>query len=289
MPHLLTEHFVKNDIPRLMKGRAEGLFRDKRLTNYALRVRRGAKGLALDFFLMTRPKIKVGDYPTFSANAAREEAGRMLRALQKGDDPKAERTANKALPKWGDLVAAFRAKHLPKKRPSTVMRYNGVIDRVLTPALKSCRVADISTASIAALYARRADTPADANNAMRVLSKMMTFAIGEGMRSTNPCKGIERYANRTRERWLDETDLPKFLDALAKEPGPVGDLIRFLAVTGWRVSDARLLDWSQVNLKSREVHLQDSATKKRARVLSADRSPEGARRYGVLTPWRQAD
>jgi integrase len=270
MPHLLTEHFIQNELPKLMKGRAEGLFRDKRLTNFALRARRGAKGLALDFFLMTKPKIKVGDYPTFSANAAREEAGRMLRAIQNGYDPKAERAANKALPKWDDLVAAFRAKHLPKKKPGTAKRYNGVIDRVLTPPLKGKRVTDITTGMIAAFYATRASTPADANNALRVLSKMMTFAIGEGMRSTNPVKGIERYASRTRDRWLNETELPKFLNALANEQGPTGDLIRFLTVTGWRVSDARLLDWSQVNLQSLEVHLDDSATKKRARVLSAD-------------------
>ena len=66
---------------------------------------------------------------------------------------------------------AFRAKHLPKKKPSTVKRYNGVIDRVLTPALKNKRVADITTAMVAAFYARRADTPADANNSLRTLCK----------------------------------------------------------------------------------------------------------------------
>ena len=60
------------------------------------------------------------------------------------------------------------------------------------------------------MYARRAHVPADANNAMRTLSKLMSFAIGEGMRpdKINPCKGIERYKNRERERWLDEKELP---------------------------------------------------------------------------------
>ena len=57
---------------------------------------------------------------------------------------------------------------------------------------------------------------------------------------------------------------------MSKEQGACGDLLRFLAVTGWRVSDARLLDWSQVDLKSLTVRLEDSETKKRARVLSAD-------------------
>ena len=113
----------------------------------------------------------------------------MLQAIRRGDDPTAEREAKKALPLWEDLVAAFRAKHLPKKKPSTVKRYEGVIGRVLTPALKKKRVVDITTAMISAAYARKSGVQAEANNALRVLSKMMTFAIGEGMRTTQPGEG----------------------------------------------------------------------------------------------------
>ena len=279
MPYLLSEDFVRNRVAKLMTGRDERFFRDSKLTGYLLRVRRAAADSTfLTEWFIEQPvpgkrnprKIGIGDYPTFPADKAREQAQTMLQAIKRGDDPAAERAAKKALPVWEDLVAAFRAKHLPKKEPSTAKRYNGVINRILTPALKGKRVADITTAMIAGFYAARASTPADATNALRVLSKMMNFAIGEGMRTTNPVKGIERYADKTRDRWLDERDLPKFLAALAKKAGPVADLIRFLAVTGWRVSDARLLDWSQVNLKDLTVALQDSATKKRVRVLSAD-------------------
>ena len=60
-------------------------------------------------------KIGIGDYPTFPADKAREQAQTMLQAIKRGDDPAAERAAKKALPVWEDLVAAFRAKHLPKK------------------------------------------------------------------------------------------------------------------------------------------------------------------------------
>ena len=74
---------------------------------------------------------------------------------------------------------------------------------------------------VAAMYARRAGTPADANNAMRTLSKMMSFAIGEGMRPDriNPCRGIERFKGRERERWLDEQEMPLFVAELARGTG----------------------------------------------------------------------
>jgi integrase len=168
--------------------------------------------------------------------------------------------------------------HLPQQVPTEEetfdpQTYNGVIDRILTPAFKRCRIADISTPMVTAMYARRADTPADANNAMRTLSKIMSFAIGEGMRHDriNPCRGIERFKSRERERWIDEKEMPLFVAALATAPvDPVHDLLRFLTITGWRVSDARLLDWSVVDLKKLEVHLEDSVTKGRPTVLSTD-------------------
>jgi integrase len=87
----------------------------------------------------------------------------------------------------------------------------------------------------------------------------------------NPCRGIERFRSRERERWIDEKEMPLFVTALARAPvDPVHDLLRFLTITGWRVSDARLLDWSVVDLKKLEVHLEDSVTKGRPTVLSTD-------------------
>jgi integrase len=282
MPHLLSEDFCRNKIGKLMSGRDERLFRDSKLTGFALRVRRGADGSAFqrDWFALqpvpgkSNPKkIPIGNYPTFDAEKARAQAQAMLQAVKRGDDPVAERAAKKAQPRWEDLLAAFRAKFLPKKKPSTRKRYEDVINRILTPALKAKRVADISTPMVAAMYARLAHVPSDANNAMRTLSKMMSFGIGEGMRPDriNVCKGIERYRSRSRERWLDEKELPLFIAALAKAPAdPVHDLLRFLTVNGWRVSDARLLDWSQVDLKNLVVRLEDSVTKGRPKAISTD-------------------
>jgi integrase len=275
---LLSEDFLRNRLGKLMAGRAERVFRDAKLGGFALRARRGADGVIATMFFVSQPvpgrtnprKVVIGDHSTWPAAKARAEAQRLLQTIRRGDDPVAEREAKRGVPVWEDLAAAYRAKRLSRKAPGTVKRYNGAIDRILTPALKNKRVADITPGMVSAFHARKSHVPADANSSLRVLSTMMTFAIGEGMRTTNPCKGIGRYAEKVRDRWLDERELPKFLAALANEHGPVGDLIRFLAVTGWRVSDARLLDWSEVDLKSLEVRLDDSPTKKRPRVLSAD-------------------
>jgi hypothetical protein len=125
MPYLLSEDFVRNKLGRLMAGRDERLFRDTKLTGFALRVRRTADGttFAKDWFaLQPQPgkdakgnqknpkKITIGNHPTFDADKARTEAQGMLQAVKRGDDPAAERAAKKEQPRWEDLLAAFRAK-----------------------------------------------------------------------------------------------------------------------------------------------------------------------------------
>ena len=113
-------------------------------------MRRGADDTLLRSFFVLQPvpgktnprKIVIGDYATFPADKARAEAQGCCRRSKRGDDPKAEREAKKALPTWDDLLAAFRAKFLPKKKPSTRKLYEGVIDRFLTPAFKGRRIGD---------------------------------------------------------------------------------------------------------------------------------------------------
>jgi integrase len=74
----------------------------------------------------------------------------------------------------------------------------------------------------------------------------------------------------TRERWLDETDLPSFLKALVTFEGAHSDCIRFLTVTGWRVSEALHLTWDMVDLSRLVARLPDTKTGACLRALATD-------------------
>ena len=65
--------------------------------------------------------------------------------------------------------------------------------------------------------------------------------------------------------------MPLFVAALARAPvDPTHDLIRFLVVTGWRVSEARLIDWSQVNLRELAVAAHRQRDQETSELLSPD-------------------
>ena len=69
-----------------------------------------------------------------------------------------------------------------------------------------------------------------------------------------------------------EDELPRMIEALAAVHTPVGELLRFLAVTGWRISEARLLTWDAVVFSSDGCFaaLEDTKAGKQDRQLATD-------------------
>jgi integrase len=119
-------------------------------------------------------------------------------------------------------------------------------------------------------HRKKRGNPTDANRSLAVLSVMMSRAIELEWRKDNPCLGVKRNKEEARDAWLDELDLPKFVKALACVGGAHADLIRFLTVSGWRVTEARLLTWDMVDLPRMVARLPDSKTGSATRELSTD-------------------
>ncbi|WP_457583148.1 tyrosine-type recombinase/integrase [Ensifer canadensis] len=283
MPENITEAFVKDRVPRLMpKGKDEWKVRDTKVTGFMLRCRRTAdESISREFFFdylppatgdekPNRKRLSIGKWPVFSADEAREQARLMLQGLKEGTDPAHARAAKKAEPTFDELWADFKEGHLSLKEKGTIKDYTGRYRRVLLPAFKGRKVSSITRAEVDALRRKHKSKPTEFNRGLAVLSKMMNTAIVKGWRTDNPVKLVERFKENANETWVDETDLGPFIEALGKVPGPMGDFLRFLAVTGWRVTAARKLRWDQVDLKKLEVSLENKATKITATALSAD-------------------
>ncbi|MDX0524930.1 DUF4102 domain-containing protein [Sinorhizobium medicae] len=277
----LTEDYVKNRVPRLMASiTGDKFFRDDKVTGFQLRGRRLADSSTLTrtFFFeylppgesKKRKKIAIGSYPTFSADDARERAAEMARAVKDGSDPAAIRANQKAKPTLETAWNVFKEEHLTVKEASTRKDYEGRYRRIILPTFKGRQIESITRAEVNAMRVKFRRKPTDLNRALAVLSKLCSFAMVKGWRTDNPVAKVERFDENVNETWLDENELPKFVEQLVKVEGPIGDLMRFIAVSGWRVSAARLLRFDQVDLSRLEVQIADKATKVHATALSTD-------------------
>lgn len=71
-----------------------------------------------------------------------------------------------------------------------------------------------------------------------------------GLTEANPAKGIRRNPEKSRDRFLQSDELPRFFAALATEPNPViRDYILVSLLTGARRANVLSMRWTELNLE----------------------------------------
>ena len=225
---------------------------------YAVRYRAGSGRQAP----MRRATIGKHGSP-WTPETARAEARRLLGLVAQGKDPAGVRSEAKGAPTVAEFAARFLAEHAEAKRKaSTAAEYRRLLGRVILPALGKRKVADIKRADIARLHHANREAPYQANRTLAVLSKMMNLAERWGLRpdGTNPCRHVERYGEKKRERFLSPEELARLGDALAGYDGSpyYTAAIKLLVFTGARLGEILGLQWQWVDFERGEARLPDS-------------------------------
>lgn len=153
----------------------------------------------------------------WTPETARQEARRLLGLVATGQDVAGNRAALRALPTVAEFSERFLTEYAtPYKRPSSVAADESLLARVIVPRLGPVRLDKLTRADVAALHHARRDTPTDANRALALLSKMLAWAEALGLRApgSNPCRGVPRYRETRRERYLSVAELARLGRAL---------------------------------------------------------------------------
>ena len=187
--------------------------------------------------------------------------------VAQGKDPAGAKAAAKAAPTVADLARRFLAEHAEAKRKaSTAIEYRRLLDKIILPALGTKRAADVTRQDVQRLHFAQRATPIGANHALACLSTMFNLAErwGERPDGSNPCRHVEKYPQRKRERFLSPDELARLGDVLAAYGGS-GKLyavaaIKLLVFTGARLGEILGLKWEWVDFARGEVRLPDSKT-----------------------------
>ena len=225
---------------------------DETVKGFGVRVTSaGAKAFILNYRAGGRERrITIGSYPDWKVSAAREQAKHLKRQIDVGEDPMAERHADRAAPTMDTLADRFVAEHLAKRRPATQTDYNSILKLYVRPQLGKMKVADLRHSDVERLHAAVAKTaPYRANRTISVLSKMLTLAVKWEMRTDNPARGIERAPEHKRERFLSPVEIARLGEALASvKEQTSANAIRLLLLTGARKSEVLKARWTEFDL-----------------------------------------
>ncbi len=248
-------------------GKTKQIHWDNKIAGFGLRVTAGgSKSWILDYRLHGRQRqITIGDVANWPTEKAREEAGKLRREIDIGNDPLDARHAKREGLTIGALCDDFEREYLPRKRPSTQSSYRSLLSGCIRPRLEKITIGALTHTDVRAFHSKvAADTPIRANRAIAVLSKIVSLAVRDGLRADNPCKGIERSTEKSRVRYLSADELSRLSEALERELNrEMVDAIRLLLLTGARRSEVLLAPWSQFDLDTGVWAKPPSSTKQK--------------------------
>ena len=224
-------------------------------------------------------RVTLGRHGAINATEARRRAWQAIARIKAGQEPLPEHSVSRraAGPKLADMAARYMDEYVAVHcKPGTLRLRSAAIYRHILPSLGKRRIAAVRRRHVLALQQRMAKTPVQANNVIITLSQIYNKAQDWGIvpEGTNPCRHLELYRQRKRERFLTEAEfqrLGRVLDDAAQNGGATPEAIaaiRLLILTGCRRSEVLGLHWDDVDLEARELSLRDSKTGPRTVPLS---------------------
>jgi integrase len=243
----------------------------------------GARSFFINYRVDSRERrLTIGDFPTWSALAARNEAKELRRRIDRGEDPAREKREQREAPTVKDLAERYRREHLPRKAETSQSADWAMIVNEILPALGERKVAGIHHGDMVALHQRitASGRPVRANRVLAVASKMFAISLlpmagddapWRDAAQGNPCKGVERNQEQARERFFSSSELAALTDALAEHESPAADCLRLIMLTGARPGETMRATWAEFD---EEGYWSKSASStKQRRVHRAPLSP----------------
>lgn len=247
----LTKKFVESIVPH---EKEVLLIWDTELKGFGIRVfPTGRKTYFIQYRNQsqnTRRK-KIGVHGVLSTEQAREEAKKLFGDVAKGEDPSAVARLKRNTRTISDLAREYLESHSKiKKTPKGYKEDLYFLNEIVLKRYGRLSVEKISTLDLQKIHVELQKTPYKANKLRDLLSKMFNLAIQWGWRPDNPVKGIEKYKEYKRHRWLNNEEVQKLWLVLDSYPNQnVSNVIRLLLLTGSRRNEVLYATWDQFDLE----------------------------------------
>lgn len=232
-------------------GKSHAYFYDAEVRGLALYV--SATG-AMTFYLSKRvrgryTRLRLGSFPhELSIDAARTEARKASGEVAKGNDPHREKLKTRAEMTVGQLFAkhfeaeASHNKTADKNRRQYELHLQRWANR---------RLAEVTQEDVQNLHAKigRENGRYAANRVLALLHHAYkTTARAAGFKGENPASGVQKFKEKSRERFLNADELAAFFKSLDAESELFRDFFLTALLTGARRANVQAMRWDELRL-----------------------------------------
>lgn len=196
-------------------------------------------------------RIRIGKFPDFSIENARGEASNLNHLIERGVNPNQEKQKIKAELTFGDLFDRYikeYAKIHKKSWEEDVSQYKRYLE-----SLGRKRLSSLNRTLFQALHTKigKDHGPYAANRTLALLKTVFNKATLWGWDGENPIIGIQKFKEKSRERFLHAEELPRLFEALDQESnGTFRDFFYVSLLTGARRSNVQSMKWGDININN---------------------------------------
>lgn len=226
----------------------------------------GIKTYVLYKKIKHRPeRIKIGRVADLTVDEARRKAEQLNGEVAKNENPADNKRNLRDSLTFAQMFGRYHAEHcFPHKK--TAKEDQTKFDKYLSNRDHGINLAKIKLCELTKADVRKLfdgigkDHPITANRVLALVSSIMSDAIRDGFyEKINPCKGIKRFKENQRKRFIHPEEFPVFVKALEACTSDVTrDYIWMSLFTGARRSNVLQMKWEDVHLLRRVWRIPDT-------------------------------
>lgn len=223
----------------------------------------GRKAFVLSYRVRGRKRMMaLGDFGAMTLGQGRDAARKQLALVREGRDPLEEKRNAARGRALGDLITAY-VEQYAKPRKKTWKADQQRLDRNIPAAWRAREASAVMPWEVAKLHQEVGkNAPYEANRLLEILRRMYNIAptlIALEGPLENPVKGIEKFPEKQRKRWLKPEELPALAKAIDRESNVyVRAAFWLYLLTGLRKAELLAARWQDVDWARGQLRLPDT-------------------------------
>lgn len=247
----LTERYVAGAAP---PSRGEVFIWDTEVSGFGVRLWGKSKAYVVQVRLYGRTRRKVLGKPgEVELSEARERAQKIKGAISDGRDPFTEALRARAAWTMRDAMDYFLGAYAMRRRLDKHYKRNSetLANNAFPKAWWHRKLSSFTQDEIVTRHNSMSLTPRNANALLQLLSRLFTLGMEQRHCDRNPVKGIQKFDETKRDRFLTDRELKTLWNYLADHPNiEAASCAMLILLTGCRPGEAMKARWSHINFET---------------------------------------